>query len=97
MRDFVVIKSTASKNGGFINTLEHNAVVKVFGATKTVKQRVLLKTDTELSKDQTDKLDLSQFDIVPRTSVVEVDGVGRVINSNWLQLKVNHTMEEVEA
>lgn len=92
---FKVIKSTLSTKGGFVNTIEGESTLSIFGATKTTKHRYLIKTDTELKVGTEQQLDLAAF---TRTTLQQVQsegsefgrdvvtaaGVVRVSTTNWL-------------
>lgn len=79
-----VEKSTKSSNGGFVNTLVGETLIKVFGVPKTVKHRFLMKTDEEVPAGTTDNINLNDFNQVPQQSEMED---GKIINVTWLHLK----------
>lgn len=89
VKKFTVEKSTISTNGGYVNTLVSETKIKVFGVEKTTKHRLLLKTDEEIAKGTVDSIELNDYNIVARQSVIESgENAGVVITSQWLHRKV---------
>lgn len=83
-RNFKVIKSTESTKGGFVNTIETESTIKIFGVDKTTRNRFLMKTDGVVALGTQQVIDLDEYNQVPRSS--ELDG--RTITSTWLHRKV---------
>jgi hypothetical protein len=95
---FKVISSTLSTNGGYVNRIEGESTMSIFGVNKTTKHRYSIKTDTELKVGAEQELDLNQFSIANvqqvqavgsefGRDVVTAQGVVRVSTSNWLHAK----------
>lgn len=86
--EFVVAKSTSSKNGGFVNTITHDAEVKHESlGTIFRKKRFCVKTKEALTIGQTVDLDLSKFEIATLESqVTDENGEIITISTNWLFL-----------
>jgi hypothetical protein len=81
---FKVTKSTLSTKGGFVNTLEGESSVKVFGVNKTVKHIFLMKTDEQVPVDTTDDINLSDY---TQETYKWVDDEGKDRTSTWLHKK----------
>lgn len=81
-----IAKSTASKNGGFVNTLTNEQVVETALGKSVRKTRFLFKSLEELKVNTKVEIDLGDFDIVPIKSMNE--DTGEEITNNWLMPKV---------
>ena len=96
--ELTVLKSTPSKKG-FVNTLEGESSVTVFGVKKTTKHRFLMSTNDALTVGAKENVDLSQFNQNVLTQVQSTDsqygrdvltssGVVKVSQTVWLHAKV---------
>lgn len=84
--ELTVIKSTLSSKGGYVNTLAGVKKSTVLGVSKTSKMRFLMKTDEAVEVGSVHAVNLAEYKQVEYSStVVDTDGVERVINSTWLQ------------
>lgn len=85
---FKVTKSTKSTKGGFVNTIEGESHIKVFGVNKTVKHKFLMKTDEEVPVGTEDDIMLSDYTQAPMSSeVLDEKGETVVITMTWLHKK----------
>jgi hypothetical protein len=84
----VVEKSTASSNGGFINTLTSIKLVevKLFGVTelKEVRTAYHFKTSAALTVGAEDDVNMQQFDIIRRDFIGDD---GKTASALWLAPK----------
>lgn len=86
---FAVIKSTASKNGGFVNTLQTTVTATRFGVKASSVHRFMMKTNEQLETGVTEDLDLNDFEINEFETEFEGDD-GQLIKmkNKWLKEKV---------
>lgn len=95
---FKVISSTLSTRGGYVNRIEGQSVMSIFGVNKTTNHRYSIKSDAELKVGAEQELDLNEFTIDPVQQVqlsgsqfgrdtVTTQGVVRVSTAVWLHAK----------
>tara|TARA_R110000764_G_scaffold234790_8_gene328898 strand:+ start:1318 stop:1605 length:288 start_codon:yes stop_codon:yes gene_type:complete len=92
----LVIKSTESRNGGFVNTVTVEAVKQSVFGKSIVKQRYLTKTEEAIISDGDDELDITDnFDmamftinVIPSQSVDESTGEAVNRDNSWLVAKI---------
>ncbi len=96
---FKVLSSKLSVNGGFVNLIEGESKVKVFGVEKTTKHRFMIKTDEVVEIGAEQELDLGKYEKRVLTqvqsadsqfghSVVTAEGIAKVSSTVWLHEKV---------
>lgn len=82
-----ILKSTASKNGGFVNTLSVQGVKKdpILG-DMTVNDRYYFKTPAQREMDEFENFSLANYSINPIKSTIvdEESGAETTIVSKWL-------------
>lgn len=88
---FKVIRSSESKNGGFVTTLETqvNYTCPITGQVATTKKQVAVKTPVAAEVGVEVKIDLTQytFEVYESTYVDEATGEERVSKNTWLHRK----------
>jgi hypothetical protein len=93
LKSFVVIKSTASKNGGFMTKLQHKSIVatEIEGLGKVYnnhQETYFMKTEAQAEVNKEIKLPLDRFNIVERDYMIpEGDNVGEIIKIKQLIVK----------
>lgn len=85
-----VIKSTASSNGGFVNTLEVTTTQQItsFGVTETreVKKKMFFKSQNELKVGDTNEFSGEQWKISEIQKLDDTDGIIKV--QYWISPKL---------
>ncbi len=88
--NFEVIRSTESKNGGFINTLQTETTMKVLGVAKTTKHLYSLKTEESVEVGSKHELDMANFEVKTYVSEYVDPKTGEVRHgeNKWLHEKL---------
>lgn len=85
-----LVKSTSSKNGGFINKLQAKSSIQTVFGTKESQITYYMKTANQVPVGTTGDLPLEQFNTVEREYTIDdpaSENHGETIMCKWLELR----------